>query len=82
MLILTRNVNETIKIVDSHTGTELTIMVTGIHTNRVRLGITAPAHIKITRQEAVQQTEAAPPETQSQTVAAPAKHTGRFFAKH
>ncbi len=46
MLILTRNVNETIMI-----GDEVEVTVLSVKGNQVRVGITAPKDIKIYREE-------------------------------
>jgi carbon storage regulator len=47
MLVLTRKLNETILI----DGGEITIRVVDIRGGRVRLGIEAPQHVRIERQE-------------------------------
>jgi carbon storage regulator len=46
MLVLSRKANESIKI-----GENITVIVTGIRGDRVRLGIEAPADVKIMRTE-------------------------------
>ena len=46
MLVLTRKINETILI-----GDDIEIMVTRIQEGKVRLGITAPKHLSIDREE-------------------------------
>lgn len=46
MLILTRKLNQTIKITD-----EIVIKVVRINGNQVKLGIEAPDHIRIHREE-------------------------------
>lgn len=49
MLILTRRVGETIMI-----GDEVTFTVLGVRGNQVRLGISAPAHVSVHREEIYQ----------------------------
>lgn len=49
MLILTRNLNETIVI-----GDEITVTVLGIKGNQVRLGINAPKEVSVHREEVYQ----------------------------
>jgi carbon storage regulator len=46
MLILTRRIGERI-----HIGNEVEVIVLGVKGNQVRLGIEAPAHIEVHRQE-------------------------------
>lgn len=46
MLILTRKVNETIRI-----GDDISIMILGIKNNQVRVGIDAPKDIAVHREE-------------------------------
>jgi carbon storage regulator len=46
MLILTRRPQEAIRI-----GEEVTITVLGVEGNKVRIGINAPRHISVDRQE-------------------------------
>jgi carbon storage regulator len=46
MLILSRRVSESIKI-----GNDITITVTKIERGQVRIGITAPATVRVDRQE-------------------------------
>lgn len=46
MLILTREVGETFSI-----GDDITVQILSVNGNQVRLGITAPKHIKINRAE-------------------------------
>ena len=46
MLVLTRRVNETLMI-----GDEITVTVLGINNNQVRLGVNAPRHVAVHREE-------------------------------
>ena len=46
MLILTRRVNETLMI-----GDDVAVTVLGINGNQVRLGVKAPRHVAVHRQE-------------------------------
>ena len=46
MLILTRRVNETLMV-----GDDVRVTVLGINGNQVRLGVNAPRHIPVHRQE-------------------------------
>lgn len=46
MLILTRRVNETIKI-----GDDITLTVFGVNGLQVRIGIDAPKHVEVHREE-------------------------------
>lgn len=46
MLILYRHPQETL-----HIGDEITVTVLGVHGNQVRLGIQAPAHVGVHREE-------------------------------
>ena len=46
MLILTRRVNETVMI-----GDEITVTVLSINNNQVRLGVNAPRHVPVHREE-------------------------------
>ena len=46
MLILTRRVGETLMI-----GDEVTVTVLGVKGNQVRIGIEAPSHVKVYREE-------------------------------
>ena len=46
MLILTRNVGQTVNI-----GDDITVTVLGVKGNQVRLGINAPKHVAVHREE-------------------------------
>jgi carbon storage regulator len=46
MLILTRRVNETVMI-----GDDVTVTVLSINNNQVRLGVNAPRHVPVHREE-------------------------------
>ncbi|WP_397449241.1 carbon storage regulator CsrA [Pseudomonas sp. NA-150] len=46
MLVLTREIGETFSI-----GDDITVQILGVNGNQVRLGITAPKHVKIHRAE-------------------------------
>jgi carbon storage regulator len=47
MLILTRRVGETIMIGDSY----ITVTVLGVKGNQVRIGVNAPKHVSVNREE-------------------------------
>ncbi len=49
MLILTRRVGETLVI-----GDEVTVTVLGVRGNQVRLGVNAPKHVSVHREEIYQ----------------------------
>ncbi|MEN1710959.1 carbon storage regulator CsrA [Pseudomonas aeruginosa] len=55
MLSLTRNVGKTIRI-----GDDIEIIILRVKGNQVRLGITAPAHITVHRDEVYQRIQANP----------------------
>ena len=46
MLILTRRMGESIRI-----GDDITVLITGVDQNKVKIGITSPRHIPIYREE-------------------------------
>jgi len=46
MLILTRRLGESIRI-----GDDITVLITGVDQNKVKIGITSPRHIPIYREE-------------------------------
>lgn len=49
MLVLTRRINESIKI-----GKDITVTVTGVAGGKVRIGIEAPSDVPILRQEVIE----------------------------
>jgi len=53
MLILTRRIGETLMV-----GDEVTVTVLGINGNQVRIGVDAPKHISVHRQEIYQKIQA------------------------
>jgi carbon storage regulator len=53
MLILTRKLDETL-----HIGDDVTVTVLRIDRGQVRLGITAPAHVRVDREEVYQRRRA------------------------
>jgi len=55
MLVLSRKVNETVRV-----GDNIEIAVTDIDRNRVRLGITAPPEVTILRTELLNRTDTIP----------------------
>ena len=55
MLVLSRRVGESIRV-----GDDVTITVTSIDGNRVRIGIEAPKHIDIVRSELIPQESSTP----------------------
>ena len=55
MLILTRRVGETVMI-----GDEVTITVLGVKGNQVRVGINAPKHVAVHREEIYERLRAVP----------------------
>ncbi len=57
MLILTRRVGETIRIND-----DITVTVVGIQHGQVKLGIEAPKHIEVHREEIHQRIQAGVPQ--------------------
>ena len=59
MLILTRRVGETLVIDDGEN--EVTVTVIGVKGNQVRLGINAPRHIAVDREEIHQRKKAGAP---------------------
>lgn len=56
MLILTRRVGETIRIND-----DITVTVLGIQNGQVKLGVEAPKHIEVHREEVHQRIQAGVP---------------------
>ena len=53
MLILTRRIGETLMI-----GDEVTVTVLGVKGNQVRLGVNAPKHVAVHREEIYSQIQA------------------------
>jgi carbon storage regulator CsrA len=51
MLVLSRKLNEQIELIDDHGNLLGSIMVVKIQGNRIALGITAPAKVKVIRSE-------------------------------
>jgi carbon storage regulator len=58
MLVLSRKVGESIQL-----GDQITVTLVKIHGNIVRLGIEAPPHMPVVREELVQRAAARPRET-------------------
>jgi carbon storage regulator len=54
MLILTRRINEVIKI-----GGDITVAILGVKGNQVRIGITAPKNVAVHREEIFRRIEEA-----------------------
>lgn len=46
MLVLTRRIGESLKI-----GDDITVTILGVHGNQVRLGVEAPRHVRVDREE-------------------------------
>lgn len=59
MLVLTRTVNERIRI-----GDDIEIVVVGIKGDRVKIGVKAPRHLGVDRQEVYEQKHTPSPEAQ------------------
>ena len=70
MLILTRRVGETVMI-----GDEVTITVLGVKGNQVRVGINAPKHVAVHREEIYERIKR---EQQSGEASGDKKHTAEF----
>lgn len=60
MLILTRRPGETI-----HIGSDVTLTVLGVKGNHVRIGINAPKHVKVWREEIYEQLHPSSPDASS-----------------
>jgi carbon storage regulator len=70
MLILTRRVGETVMI-----GDEVTITVLGVKGNQVRVGINAPKHVAVHREEIYERIKR---EQQNGESSGDKKHTAEF----
>lgn len=57
MLILTRRPGEKLIINDGN-GTEIEVVVLGVNGRQVRLGVVAPAHVSVNREEIHQRIQA------------------------
>lgn len=68
MLVLSRKKNEVIRI-----GDEITITIVRIGPNTVRLGIDAPEHVNIVREELIPGADQCQPEDQDESHSAAAK---------
>lgn len=62
MLILTRRVGETLMI-----GDEVTVTVLGVKGNQVRLGVNAPKHVSVHREEIYQRIQQERDQNKDQT---------------
>ncbi len=51
MLVLTRNLNQSIMISDSETGDEIEVTIVEIKGEQIRLGVKAPCHVTVDRKE-------------------------------
>jgi carbon storage regulator len=69
MLILTRRVGETVMI-----GDEVTITVLGVKGNQVRVGINAPKHVAVHREEIYERIKREQSPTEELNENAPATH--------
>ena len=70
MLILTRRVGETVVI-----GEEVTVTVLGVKGNQVRIGINAPKHVSVHREEIFERIKSEQGTEDGQAVAAGYGHT-------
>lgn len=63
MLVLTRRINETIRLQDGPDGNPIFVTVLGWRGNQIKLGFSAPQSVKIDRQEIWERIHANPDTT-------------------